>query len=100
MIVGWRCSRVYKHEPPTNHILVAYKNVDGCGHGPLDFHASPRVMYTLTSGMNVFFFTCRGIVQNYRMILFELNLSILISCETFFKYFARVYYNRFLKVSF
>jgi hypothetical protein len=24
---------------PINHILVAYYNMEGRGHGPLDFHA-------------------------------------------------------------
>ena len=37
-MVGWRCAYVDKLKPPTNHILVAYKNVEGHEHGQLDFH--------------------------------------------------------------
>ena len=43
-------------------------------------------------------FTCRGTLQNYGIILFELNLSVLIGYEIL-KYFASVYYNNFQKVS-
>ena len=30
-----------------NHILVAYKNVEGHGHGPLDFHAPTKALFNL-----------------------------------------------------
>jgi hypothetical protein len=47
MIVGWRCSHVDKHKLPTNHILVAYQNVEGHEDGPLDFHAPIKALFNL-----------------------------------------------------
>ena len=42
VIVGWRCSHVHKHKLPTKRIMLAYQNVEGGGHEPLDFHAPTK----------------------------------------------------------
>ena len=44
VIVGRRCSHVNEHKQPTNHIMVAYYDVEGCGHGPLDFYATTKAL--------------------------------------------------------
>ena len=47
ILVGGRCLHVNKHKLPTNHILVAYQNVEGGGHMPLDIHAPTTTLFNL-----------------------------------------------------
>ena len=41
-----RCSHVVKHKPPSYYIQAIRKNVEGHGHGLLDFHASTKESLT------------------------------------------------------
>jgi hypothetical protein len=52
--VGWRTPLVDKYKLPTNHILVAYQNVEGHGHGLLDFYVPTWVWNRLSRAMLVY----------------------------------------------
>ena len=40
-------SHVDKHKSPIHHIMVAYYNVEGCGHELLEFHVSTKALFNL-----------------------------------------------------
>ena len=60
IMMGWRCSHVNKHKPPTNHIMVACQNVGGCGHGPQDFHTPTKAFFNLQAPV------VKGLKTGYR----------------------------------
>ena len=41
-IMGRRYLHVVKHKMAPNNIMMVRQNVEGHGHGPLDFHASTK----------------------------------------------------------
>ena len=41
------CLHVDKNKMLTNYVLVAYKNVEGHGYGPLDFHVPTKALCNL-----------------------------------------------------
>jgi hypothetical protein len=77
--VGWRCSHVDKHKPRTNHILVAYWNLKGHGHGLLDFHAPTEffnLQVLITKGLKTSFRRRRRLVSE--LIFEKMRIAIVV----------------------